>query len=169
MPRYQSRPTLQLRGNRKNQERQKMVAGCETDNQLLKRVAEIYEWLDLQTRHYNSLAKGCDACGRCCDFAQLDHRLFVTTPELMYLAANLGAKNIKPMTTGRCPYNVDGRCTIYKYRFAGCRIFYCKADADFQNGLSESALRKLKSLCTEFQIPYRYSDLATALNGFAGA
>lgn len=141
-----------------------MVARCGTDNQLLKRVAEIYDWLALQIRNSGNLAGQCDACGKCCDFAKSDHRLFVTPPEMMYLAANLGRENVKPMTTGRCPYNAAGRCTIYKYRFADCRIFYCRGDADSQSGLSESALKKLKSVCTEFKIRYRYSDLATALN-----
>jgi hypothetical protein len=152
----------------------KIAAGCETNGQLLKRVAEIYNWLDLQISSNSELAGLCNTCGKCCNFAQpdpateqeFDHRLFVTTPESMYLAANLGAENIKPMTTG-CPYNIDGKCTIYEYRFAGCRIFYCKGDKNFQSELSESALKKLKLLCTEFQIPYRYSDLATALNGFS--
>jgi len=145
-----------------------MVAGCKTDSQLLKRVAEIYEWLDLQTCRYTGLAGKCDGCGRCCDFAQFDHRLFVTTPELMYLAANLGAEKIKPMVTSQCPYNSGGKCTIYEYQFAGCRIFCCKGGSDFQSKLSESAIKKFKSICRDFQIPYRYSDLATALNTFAG-
>ncbi len=145
---------------------------------LLQKVAEIYNWLDTQIRDNNNLTGQCKACGKCCDFASptldqgaapdpdqgFDHRLFVTSPELMYLTANLGAEKIRPMPRSRCPYNIDGKCTVYEYRFAGCRIFCCRADADFQSELSESALKKLKSLCTEFQIPYRYTDLATALN-----
>ena len=150
---------------------------------LLQKVAEIYTWLDTQIRDNNQLTGQCSACGKCCDFASpapaseqgpapgldqgFDHRLFVTPPELMYLAANLGAEKQKQMTTNRCPYNIDGKCTIYEYRFAGCRIFCCKADTDFQSRLSESALKKFKSICTEFQIPYRYTDLATALNSFS--
>ena len=153
-----------------------MVAECRTNSQLLEGVAEVYDWLDLQIHDGGDLAGVCDACGKCCDFDNpvpvagqgFDHRLFVTTPELMYLKANLGSEKIKPMTTTRCSYNVAGKCTIYEYRFAGCRIFCCKADADFQSRLSESALKKLKSICTEFQVPYRYTDLATALNSFVG-
>jgi len=152
---------------------------------LLEKVAEIYDWLDAQICENADLAGQCNACGKCCDFDRpapdaeqgpvpgldqgFDHRLFVTPPELMYLTANLGAENIKPMPTNRCPYNIDGKCTVYEYRFASCRIFYCKADADFQSKLSESALEKLKSLCTEFQIPYCYTHLPDALNSLAGA
>ncbi len=157
-----------------------MVAGCGTNKRLLEKVAEIYIWLDTQIRDNNELTGRCKACGKCCDFDKFDHHLFITPPELMYLTAkrqaeNLGAENIKSMPRNRgstllttsCPYNVDGKCTVYEYRFASCRIFYCSADVDFQSKLSESVLEKLKSLCTEFQIPYRYTDLAAALNSLA--
>jgi len=137
------------------------------NGQLLKKVAEIYDWLDLQVCNHSDLAGVCDACGKCCDFDGFDHHLFVTLPELMYLTAKLGGNNINPMPRSRCPYNIGGKCTIYEYRFAGCRIFCCRADADFQSRLSESALKKFKSICTELQIPYRYSDLATTFNSFA--
>jgi Fe-S-cluster containining protein len=143
-----------------------MVAGSKTNNPLLERVGEIYKHVDLQVRRSSDSAGQCRACGRCCDFDSFDHRLFVTPPELMYLAAHLNAEGLKAMTTGRCPYNVADKCTVYPYRFAGCRIFCCKAGADFQSRLSESALEKLKSICTELRIPYRYVDLTTALNGF---
>ena len=155
-----------------------MVAGYGANSRLGKKVAEIYDWLDTQIRENNQLTGQCSACGKCCDFDGFDHRLFITGPELMYLAtgqqaANLGDENVMPMTTsrplgGKCPYNIEGKCTIYEYRFAACRIFYCSAGADFQGELSETVLKKLKSLCAEFQIPDRYSDLALALNAFVG-
>lgn len=144
-----------------------MVGGCKTNNQLLKRVAEIYDCLDLQIRKSGDSGRACEACGKCCDFAEFEHHLFVTTPELMYLAAKLGSENIKAMTSSRCPYNTDGKCTIYEYRFAACRIFSCRGDRDFQSKLSESVLKKFKSICTDFKIPYRYTDLAAALNNAA--
>ena len=145
-----------------------MVERCGADQRLLRRVAEIYNWLDVQVRRNTELAGTCQGCGKCCDFAGFDHRLFVTPPELAYLAANLGA-SVQPMPTERCPYNVDGKCSVYEYRFAGCRIFCCNGDEDFQSELSESALDKLKRICAEFQIPYRYTDLAAALSSLAGA
>jgi hypothetical protein len=145
-----------------------MVAGTGVDKRLLERVAEIYNWLDEQICSGGGLAGECRSCGDCCDFDGFDHRLFITRPELMYLAANLDAEKIKPMPSNRCPYNTDGKCTIYEYRFSGCRIFCCNGDADFQSWLSEEALKKLKSICVEFQVSYRYTDLATALNSLAG-
>ncbi len=144
-----------------------MVAEFTTNNPLVKKVAELYEWLDSEISLHSQLAGRCDACGKCCDFESYDHRLFVTPPELIYLAANQGSENIKLMPTSLCPYNISDKCTIYKYRFAGCRIFCCKADRDFQSRLSESILRKFKLICTEFQIPHLYTDLPTALNSFS--
>ncbi|MHC4096719.1 MAG: hypothetical protein ACYSWZ_14890 [Planctomycetota bacterium] len=144
------------------------MAESRAKKQLLNKVAEVYDWLDEQIRLTDGLFGRCDGCGRCCDFEVFDHRLFVTPPELMYLAENLGGENLKPMPDSRCPYHLICECTVYRYRFAGCRIFSCKADADFQSSLSESALKKFKSICIEFEIPYRYADLASALNSFAG-
>jgi len=141
-----------------------MVVEIKAITQFLSKVAEIYDWLDSQISQHSDLAGNCNACGRCCDFDCFEHRLFVTPPEIIYLAANLGAESIKPMPTSRCPYNIDGKCSIYEYRFTGCRIFCCKANQDFQSKLSESVLKRFKSLCTQFDIPYRYSDLVTALN-----
>ena len=144
-----------------------MVVEIKASRQLLAKVAEIYAWLDCQICQHSHLAGICNTCGRCCDFHSFDHRLFVTTLEIIYLGANLGADKIKPMPANRCPYNIDGKCSIYDYRFAGCRIFCCKANQDFQSKLSESVLKEFKVLCTQFNIRYRYDDLATALNGFA--
>jgi Fe-S-cluster containining protein len=146
-----------------------MVAAGKANARLLRKVAEIYNWLDSQIRENSALAGVCDACGKCCDFKGFDHQLFITTPELIYLAEKLDTKNIKPMTTNGCPYQTDDKCTVYKFRFAGCRIFCCKGDADFQSKLSEMALKKFKSICEQFQIPYRYIDLEVALNSFTGA
>jgi Fe-S-cluster containining protein len=141
-----------------------MVAECKTNGHLIKKVAEVYKWLDLQIEDHKDLAGRCRACGKCCDFKSFGHKLFVTPPELIFLKANLHSENLKPMRTGQCPYNAGGRCGIYEHRFSGCRIFYCKGDLDFQNELSEKALKKFKAICEQFQIPYRYIDLAVALN-----
>lgn len=135
-----------------------------TTSQIVNKVGEIYDRLDRQIR---DRAGVCRACGKCCDFEKFDHRLFVTAPELMYLTAKIGAENIKSMPMSRCPYNIDGKCSVYENRFSGCRIFCCDGDADFQSKLSESVLEELTALCTEFSIPYRYTDLAGALNSFA--
>jgi len=86
---------------------------------------------------------------------------------LIYLAAKLSEAKLKSMTSGRCPYQKDKACTIHGHRFAGCRIFCCNGNADFQGELSEAVLKRLKAICEEFHIPYRYQELAAALADFS--
>jgi len=136
---------------------------------LLDRVGQLYEWLDAQIKCSRDLAGLCSACGRCCNFEASGHRLFVSSPELLYFAAKVGQQNARRMTNDRCPYGIAGKCTIYEHRFAACRIFCCKGDPDFQSSLSESALKLIRAMCDEVEIPYRYMDLPTALNGPAAA
>ncbi len=109
----------------------------------------------------------CRACGECCDFDAYDHRLFVTTPELIHFASRLGPERAKVMPAGRCPYNIDGKCTVYGERFSACRIFNCRGDHDRQAALSQSAIDRFKAICTEFDIPYRYLDLPAGLASIA--
>lgn len=146
-----------------------MVGKHKPNSQLIEKIAEVYNWLDSQIHKSAHLAGICDVCGKCCDFESFGHKLFITPPELIFLKANLHSETLRPMRAGRCPYNIKGRCSIYEHRFFGCRIFSCKGDLDFQNELSEKALKKFKAICEEFQIPYRYIDLAAALDGFSVA
>lgn len=145
-----------------------MVGKPEGHRRLLEEVAALYEWIEAQTKQAPARAGRCRACGRCCDFPAYEHRLFVTPPELAYLAAQLGTYKLQAMTGGRCPYQQGSTCTVHAQRFAACRIFCCKGDPDFQSALSEEALRRLKALCAEFHVPYHYQDLAAALAAFNG-
>ena len=135
-----------------------------TNKKLIKAMADFYSWLDRLIAENQKTIGSCQACGQCCDFEKYDHRLYLTVPELIYFLEHIPLENRKQMTTGTCPYNIDGKCTVYKYRFAACRIFCCKGDRNFQSDLSESALKKLKAICEEFNIEYQYQNLATALN-----
>ncbi len=142
-------------------------------------VKQIYDWIDSQIKSLNT---DCSACGKCCDFNAFGHKLFITSPELLYFF-----QNVKPLITSQqsrnregavkdevlsnpsspsCPYLEDGKCAARNFRFAGCRIFFCKADSEKINKLSEQAIEKFKTLCDEYNFPYRYIDLATALNKF---
>ena len=135
---------------------------------LLDEVAALYEWIAVRHTQEPDRAGWCQVCGACCDFPAYDHRLYVTPPELVYLAAKLGMRELRSMTTGRCPYQEGPRCTVHEHRFAACRIFCCGGDGDFQSELSEEVLRRLKALCEQCHVPYRYQDLAAALAGFNG-
>lgn len=144
-----------------------MVDRAERYSGIVERVAALYGWLDGELERDRGCAGSCSICGKCCDFHAYDHRLFITSPELIYFAAGLGTSPFEPMTSGKCPYNVDSKCTVHEHRFAGCRIFCCTGDRDFQSDLTERALTELKAICAEFDVPYRYVDLATGLNSSA--
>ena len=131
--------------------------------ELIDRVRGIYRQIDEALRNSPGLAGGCRTCGKCCRFESYGHRLYITPPEVKYLAHHIGPENIKPMTNGCCPYNADGKCTVYDYRFASCRIFCCTGDKDFQSRLTESTLAELKQLCIEFELAYSYMQLSEAL------
>jgi Fe-S-cluster containining protein len=129
-------------------------------------MADLYEWIDEQLRQNPDKTGQCSACGACCDFPAYDHRLYVTPPELVYLAAQLKTSRLERMLSGRCPYQQGQSCTVREHRFAACRIFCCRGDSAFQSELSEAAIQKLKAICERFEVPYRYQDLACALETF---
>lgn len=131
----------------------------ENVNLICREVAEIYQWLG---ENISQPENGCQACGKCCRFESFGHKLFLTTPELLYFYSNI--KDLKKMPVPDCPYMQDGKCTARDFRFAGCRIFFCKADDEMLSNLSEQALEKFKKICEKYKLPYRYVDLATALN-----
>ncbi len=130
---------------------------------LIDQVHQIYKEIESSLRTSPDLAGKCNCCGKCCDFKSFDHLLYVTPPEIEYLAHHIGAENIKPMTEGICPYNEKGKCTVYDYRFSGCRIFCCQGDKEFQSQLTESTLTDLKQLCLKFEMPYSYRQLSEVL------
>ncbi len=125
---------------------------------LLSDIKAIYQLLQEQLNE----SQLCAACGQCCDFEAFGHRLYLTTPELVYFAHYVG-QPLKPMTEGVCPYRIDGQCSVYPYRFAGCRIFQCKGNAERQSELTEATLIQFKRLCEQYQLEYHYCDLKNAL------
>ncbi|MCL5282366.1 MAG: YkgJ family cysteine cluster protein [Planctomycetes bacterium] len=143
-----------------------MVGKPEQRRRLLEEVAALYDWIEAQGKQNAARAGRCQACGRCCDFPAYDHRLFVTPPDVARLAARLGTRKLRAMTADRCPYQQGTTCAVHEHRFAACRIFCCAGAADFQSELSEEALRRLKALCEELRVPYRYQDLGAALAAF---
>jgi Fe-S-cluster containining protein len=143
-----------------------MVGAPERHRRLIAEMADLYEWIDGQLRQDPDKAGQCSACGACCDFPAYDHRLYVTPPELAFLAAKLRTTGLKPMTSGRCPYQQGQSCTVHQHRFAACRVFCCKGDSAFQSELSEAVLKRLKAICERLEVPYRYQDLAAAIETF---
>jgi Fe-S-cluster containining protein len=135
-----------------------MKADCSINEQ----VEQVYRWIDSRLVS-QGLGDECMGCGKCCDFRRFGHRLYVTGCETAYFASKIGRENIKLMNGGVCPYLIDGKCSVYKYRFSGCRIFNCRGDNNFQNELSEKVIRKFKQICEVNDIRYQYMEISQAL------
>ena len=134
------------------------------DIAIAQKVKVVYNWIDSQIAKDTA---SCNACGNCCNFDAYDHRLYITSPEALYFKLNVD--QFKHMAGGLCPYNSDGKCTVHEHRFAGCRIFLCEGEDDFQSKLSEQAIAKFRSICKDFAIDYYYADLKTVLNEKIGS
>jgi Fe-S-cluster containining protein len=167
VPWYQSWAVLQQGRSRRDHEERPMVGTPERQRQILDEVASLYAWIDARIAQDAQRCGRCTACGACCDFAAYDHRLYVTPPELLYLAHSLRTIRLKPLTSGGCPYQENGKCSVREHRFSSCRIFCCSGDAAFQSDVSEAAIKRLKAICERFEIPYRYADLGAALAAFS--
>ncbi|HAL45730.1 MAG: hypothetical protein A2Y12_04170 [Planctomycetes bacterium GWF2_42_9] len=137
---------------------------------ICEQVKQIYDWLDSQIKLIDA---DCSACGKCCNFESFGHRLFVTSPELLYFRTNinqlapsfmLGVQKVHKPLQNICPYLIDGKCTAREFRFSGCRIFFCKGDIEKQNALYEETIKKFKALCDDQNFPYQYMELSAALN-----
>jgi len=131
---------------------------------MIDRVGKIYKLIQATLDTLPHLAGKCNACGKCCNFESYDHRLYITPPEIQYLAFHIGDENIRKMNNGACPYNEKGKCAVYNYRFASCRIFCCNGDKEFQSRLTESTIAALKQLCVKFELPYSYRQLSEVLS-----
>lgn len=129
---------------------------------VVKKIEQLYNWLDSQIAA-NISADACSACGDCCKYEQFAHRIYVTTPEIIFLKNKLNTEKLKSAKDGTCPYQIDNKCSIRDYRFAPCRIFFCNADQNLQSQLSEKYLIKIKEICEEHNIEYKYQNLPDAL------
>ena len=104
----------------------------------------------------------CRRCGKCCRFAKMDHRLFVSTGELALLTT------MDPPCAPallRCPYQVDSACTARGLRPLGCRTYYCDCttSASF-NDIYEQYHRRILFLHRRYGvIHYYYTELTSGL------
>lgn len=99
----------------------------------------------------------CSKCGRCCQFGAFGHRLFATSLEFSYYRAN--APNPLSITADACPHIQNQQCQARDYRPIGCRIFFCDPPSqDWQGPLMEFALRRLRTMHEQLDVPYVYAD-----------
>jgi hypothetical protein len=110
----------------------------------------------------------CDASGRCCQFKEYGHTLFISNLEAEVLLTN-APQYTKPVSGDFCPFQVDSLCTAREPRPLGCRVYFCDpAYQETGKAISESFLRRLKDLADEHSLPWRYAPLHYFLNEAEG-
>jgi hypothetical protein len=128
---------------------------------LRRRVRELYREVDAAVAAAGPV---CDASGRCCRFTEYGHVLFLSSLEADVLLASAPAYE-KPVAPDFCPFQKDKLCTAREPRPLGCRIYHC--DPSYQeigNQITETFLKKLKSLADAYGVEWRYAPLHHFLN-----
>jgi Fe-S-cluster containining protein len=60
---------------------------------------------------------------------------------------------------GDCPYLEGNLCGAHGTKPLGCRVYFCDATAqDWQHELTERALRDIRALHEQFNVPYVYDE-----------
>ena len=125
------------------------------DRRIGRAVADVYERVD---REVSSLGATCWNRGQCCNFGRAGHRLYVTTPELIYFGQTHKSLPAAPDAQA-CPHQMDGACHAREARPLGCRVYFCQASARWwQPPMTEKHLAELRALGDRFDIPYAYTE-----------
>ncbi|MEO1008078.1 MAG: hypothetical protein AAFX79_05895 [Planctomycetota bacterium] len=118
----------------------------------------------------------CWASGRCCNFEQAGHRLYVTGLEAAYCLARLdGVPPDSPAIdrarlAGGCPFQRSNLCGVHAIKPLGCRTYFCDRSAqDWQHDVTERAHSLVAGVHEDFGVPYRYMEWRAMLELFATA
>lgn len=130
-------------------------------DEIRRRLQSLYHEVDAAV-----LAAGpkCESSGRCCHFDEWGHVLYLSSLEAELLLES-APPYPTPVTPARCPFQKEGLCTTREPRPLGCRIYFC--DPTYQGTgerIMEDALRKLKAIVNEFELPWQYAPLHHFLN-----
>jgi Fe-S-cluster containining protein len=114
----------------------------------------------------------CEMSGRCCNFDEYGHRLYVTTLELAvflydYLDRPLiQLRQLAENWDGQtCPFQKGKLCSVHTMRPMGCRLFFCDPSSNqWQNDQYEQFHCQLKRLHEVLIVPYFYVEWRTALS-----
>jgi hypothetical protein len=137
------------------------IGRCAADPEFVAAMGALWAGLDAEIAGRRAV---CANRGMCCRFEEFGHRLFVTPAELAYFMATSEAPIRRPMNGDVCPYQSEGLCQARRGRPAGCRIFFCEAQArQWQGPLTERTLARLKELHGRFNLAYAYVEWLRAL------
>lgn len=106
----------------------------------------------------------CWASGRCCNFANAGHLLYVTGLEAAWTLRESG-RALHPseidaaQRAGGCPFQEANLCGVHTVRPLGCRVYFCDRSAQrWQEDLTERAHAAVRRLHETHDIPYVYAE-----------
>jgi Fe-S-cluster containining protein len=126
----------------------------------------------------------CWASGRCCNFEQHGHRLYVTGLEAAWCVAklpeiagtrreNFGEPKLRLLVLedarqrGGCPFQMANLCGVHAIKPLGCRVYFCDRSAqEWQMELSERLIGRVRAIHDQFAIEYRYGEWRDMLGRF---
>ena len=131
-------------------------------------IRELYSALDDAVTAYGPT---CWISGKCCNFQNYGHRLYVTGLEIAWFL-HQRRQDAEPIThpddaetTGACPYQVNQLCTAHRTRPTGCRVFFCQhGTEDWQHGIYEHYLAQFRALHERLGVTYQYMEWLTGLD-----
>ena len=121
---------------------------------LLSDLKDLYDCLDAELA---AAPVTCDRCGRCCNFRQFGHRLYVTPAEGALLLQG-PSPNPALVRTGCCPYLCGARCAVRGRRTLGCRVFFCRAGESASAQVYEKYHLRIRELHQTHCVPYAYVE-----------
>src|SRR5437764_3452918 len=125
-------------------------------DELRRKVLELYAEVDAAVAAAGPV---CVASGRCCRFKEYGHVLFLSGLEADVLLAAAPPYD-RPVSADFCPFQKDNLCTAREPRPLGCRVYYCDpAYQETGNRITETFLRRLKTLADEYGLEWRYAPL----------
>lgn len=144
-------------------------------------------------REVEARGPACWASGRCCNFRETGHLLYVTGLEAGYCVARmkieltlaprpgeaqgvvvrlpvLSAGDLEAARIGGgCPFQDENLCVAHTIKPLGCRVYFCDRSAqEWQRDLSERMLERIRAVHDEHGVEYRYGEWRGMLGRFVG-
>jgi Fe-S-cluster containining protein len=134
--------------------------------QIASRLLAIYQMIADQVA---SRGPACWASGRCCNFRETGHLLYVTGLEAAFHLCNartrLTVDDLQAsIDRGDCPFLRGNLCGEHEVKPVGCRIYFCDRSAqDWQQDVHEMLITDLRRLHERHGIAYRYGEWRSML------
>lgn len=139
-------------------------------------------------REVEARGPACWASGRCCNFRETGHLLYVTGLEAAYCvaraagaseeAARGGTLSLQVLSAGTlagasasggCPFQRGNLCGVHTIKPLGCRVYFCDRSAqEWQQDLSERMLERIRGVHDVHGVEYRYGEWRGMLGRFVG-